>query len=456
MRVYNSVLELIGRTPLVRLQRITNGIAATVLAKLESQNPGGSVKDRIGLQMIEAAEKAGRLQPGSIIVEPTSGNTGIGLALAAILKGYRCLFVMTEKASIERRRYLQALGADIVLTSSAAKPSSPEYYVNLAKRLAQEIPNAVILNQYDNPANPEAHYHTTGPEIWEDTAGKVTHFVAGIGTGGTITGTARFLKEQNPKIQVIGVEPVGSVIKQYKETGRLPEALPYLVEGVGQECIPHVLDLSLIDEILQIPDRDAFLMARRLARQEGIFTGGSSGMNVAAALHIARTLPADAVVVTIIADTGERYLTKVHSEEWLKAHHILDPERLSLRILLDEKTQKGVPLLIAASPDQTVKEALEMMTRYDISEMPIIEDSRIVGRVRDNKLIALVIAHREYLETPIADVMEDPMPSLDVHTPLSQTFSFLQDHSAIVITEYHRPIAVITRHDILPYLAEND
>ncbi len=454
MRIYNSILELIGKTPLIRLNRVSNGIDATVLVKLESRNPGGSVKDRIGLQMIEAAEKAGILKPGSVIVEPTSGNTGIGLALAAILKGYRCVFVMTEKASIERRRYLQALGADIVLTSSAAKPSSPEYYVNVAKRLAKEIPNAVILNQYDNPANPEAHYRTTGPEIWEDTDGKITHFVAGIGTGGTLTGTARFLKEQNPDIQIIGVEPVGSVIKQFKGTGRLPEALPYLVEGVGQECIPQVLDLSLVDDILQIPDRDAFLMARRLARQEGIFTGGSSGMNVVAALQVARALPKDAVVVTVIADTGERYLTKVHSDEWLKAHHIVDPERLTLRILLDDKEQQQLPLLIAVTPDQSVQAALEKMTRYDISEMPVLANDQVVGKLRDNRLIALVIEDRQYLEKPVSEVMEEPMPTLDVHAPLTQAFATLRDQPSLVVTEYHRPIAVVTRHDILPYVAE--
>lgn len=452
MKVARSILELIGRTPLLQLQKVTEGLSATVLAKLEYFNPGGSVKDRIGIRMIEAAEAAGILKPGSIIVEPTSGNTGIGLALAAILKGYRCVFVMTEKASIERRRYLQALGADIILTSSAAKPSSPEYYVNVAKRLAEEIPNAVILNQYDNPANPEAHYRTTGPEIWEDTEGKVTHFVAGIGTGGTISGTARFLKEQNPNITVIGVEPVGSVIKHFKETGRLPEPLPYLVEGVGQECIPKALDLSVIDTIIQVADRDAFLMARKLARQEGIFTGGSSGMNVYAALQIAQSLSADAVVVTIIADTGERYLTKVHSDEWLKAHNILDPDRLTVAILLEDKKQKGIPLLIAAAPDEQVHQVLQKMIEFDISEIPVLDNHTVVGKVRDNRLIALTLENRENMRIPVSHIMEDPMPQIDIHLPLSRVFKIFRDYSAIVITEYGHPIAVVTRHDILPYI----
>ncbi len=330
MKTYSSILELIGKTPLVRLNAITSGIEASVFVKLESLNPGGSVKDRIGIAMLEAAERDGKIAPGALIIEPTSGNTGIGLALAARLKGYRCLFVMTDKASQERVRYLKALGADVLIVSSAARMSSPEYYWNTAHRLANELPNAIMLNQYDNPANPDVHFRTTGPEIWNDTDGTVSHFVAGMGTGGTITGTGRFLKSKNPSIKVIGADPVGSAIKTYKETRRLVEALPYLVEGVGQERIPLNLDVDLVDDIMNISDRESFMTARALARDEGIFCGGSSGMNVAAALRVAKVLPASACVVAIICDTGERYLTKHHSDEWLKEKDLLDDVSCSL------------------------------------------------------------------------------------------------------------------------------
>ena len=283
MKYFNTVTEMIGNTPMVKLNRVIEGTRGTVLAKLESANPGGSVKDRIGIRMIEAAEREGKIKPGGLIIEPTSGNTGIGLVLASIEKGYRCLFVMTDKASVERVRYLKAMGADVLIVSSAAKPSSPEYYYNTAQRLAREIPNALMLNQYDNPANPEAHYYGTGPEMWEQTEGKITHFVAGMGTGGTISGCGRFLKEKSSDIKVIGADPTGSSLKTYKDTGRLVEALPYMIEGVGQERIPGNLHFDYIDEVVNVSDREAFTMARRLAREEGIFCGGSSGMNVVVA-----------------------------------------------------------------------------------------------------------------------------------------------------------------------------
>lgn len=453
MRYYDNILQLIGKTPLVKLQRLTRDVAATVLVKLESRNPGGSVKDRIGIAMIEAAEREGKLRPGMLIIEPTSGNTGIGLALAARLKGYQCLFVMTDKASQERIRYLQALGAEVLIVPSAASPSSPDYYFNVAQRLTEEIPNAIMLNQYDNPANPAIHEQTTGPEIWEDTDGRVTHFVAGIGTGGTITGVARFLKRTNPAIRVIAADPVGSVIKGYKETGRLGQALPYLVEGIGQERIPGNLDVNVIDEVLSISDRESFLTARRLAREEGIFCGGSSGTNVAAALHVARRLPADAVVVTLICDTGERYLTKHHSEEWLRQHHLLDVGDFSLKTVLHGKLSRGrVPAIVSISPTASVQEALHQMQTYELSQLPVVEQHHIVGTVRENRLLKALLEDPGAAQRPVVDFLDGPLPIVDAHTSIQEGIAILRDSPAIVLTEFGRVIGVITRHDVLEYL----
>ena len=454
MKTYDNVLQLIGRTPLVRLNRVNAGIKAPVYVKLESMNPGGSVKDRIGISMIEAAEREGRIKPGDTIVEPTSGNTGIGLAIASRLKGYNCLFVMTDKASKERVRYLKALGADILIVSSAAKSSSPEYYWNTAKRLSEELPNAIMLNQYDNPANPHAHVVSTGPEIWNDTDGKITHFISSIGTGGTITGTARYLKQQNPDIKVIAADPVGSAIKTFKDTGRLVEALPYLVEGVGQERIPGNLDLNLIDEIMNISDKDSFAMARALAREEAIFCGGSSGMIVTAALRVARLLDENAMVVAIVCDTGERYLTKHHSDEWLKENNLFDASAtFMLRDVVSSKQQRGaLPGLVAAQPLTSIHEALDMMTSYELNELPVVDDNNVVGAIRDSKLMAFVIADRKHLETPVQDIMEGAPPVLDSHSDIDEAITILKQESMVVVSEYGKPSGVLTRHDVLAYL----
>lgn len=452
MTYYNNILGLIGNTPLVKLNTLTAGIEATVLLKMESRNPGGSVKDRIGVAMIEAAERDGLLKPGMLIIEPTSGNTGIGLALTARLKGYRCLFVMTDKASGERIKYLKALGADVLIVSSAAKSSSPEYYFNTAQRLASELPNAVMLNQYDFYANPQAHEVGTGPEIWRDTDGKVTHFISGIGTGGTITGTARFLKRQNPGIKVIAADPTGSSIKTFKDTGRLVEALPYLVEGVGQERIPGNLDLSLVDEVMNISDKESFMTARRLALEEGIFCGGSSGMNIAAALRVAKLLPKESVVVVIICDTGERYLSKHHSDEWLKEKDLLDVD-ISLKMAVFGKSvSKNIPAIVSVSPRQTVDEALQLMSSYELSELPVVEADKVVGAVRENKLMAKVIQNREVMTAAISEVMEEPMPVLDANEDVQAGIAKLKEYPAIVVREFGRLIGVLSRHDVLGYL----
>lgn len=453
MKVHSSILGLIGNTPLVKLNALAADIPAQIYVKLESRNPGGSVKDRIGIAMLEAAEKDGKIKPGGLIIEPTSGNTGIGLALAATLKGYSCLFVMTDKASQERVRYLKALGADVLIVSSAAKASSPEYYFNTAQRLAEEIPNAVMLNQYDYYANPAIHEATTGPEIWNDTDGGVTHFIAGIGTGGTITGTARYLKQKNPAIKVLAADPVGSCIKTFKETGRLVEALPYLIEGVGQERIPGNLDIDLIDDIVNINDKEAFTIARRLAREEGIFCGGSSGMNVAAALKVGKNLTENDIVVAIVCDTGERYLTKHHSDEWLKEQHLLDEDRLTVKTALAVKSNtRHIPSLISLSSDATVEQALQLMQTYEISELPIINEDKVVGTVRENKLMSKVISNRDILHSLIADVQEDPMPIIDSHDDIHSAINALKQYHAVLVSDYGKIAGVLSRHDILDFV----
>src|SRR5438477_1120486 len=350
MKYHQSVLELIGNTPLIKLNRLNKGLKPLVLAKMENLNPGFSVKDRIGISMIAAAERDGKLKPGGTIVEATSGNTGIGLAIAASVKGYKCIFVMTDKASVEKSRYLKALGADVVITPVSAKHGTPDHYVSTARRIAAETPNSFYPDQYSHPGNPEAHYRTTGPELWEQTEGRITHFVAGLGTGGTISGTAHFLKEKNPSVRIIGADPYGSVFKTYKETGRTHEATPYLVEGIGQEVVPANVHMRYVDEIINVTDRDSFEMSRQLGRKEGIFCGGSTGTNLAASLKVARDLDESGVVVFIVCDTGEHYLSKHHSDEWLKEKRLLEPRRMTAGLISGTKAAGERPRIISAVP----------------------------------------------------------------------------------------------------------
>jgi cystathionine beta-synthase len=449
MKYYENVLGLVGHTPLVKLNRLTQGIKATMLAKMENLNPGFSVKDRIGRAMIEAAEQDGLLKPGGTIIEATSGNTGIGLAIAAAVKGYRCIFVMTDKASTEKVRYLKALGADVVVTPAAARPGSPDHYVTTAQRIAAETPNSFYPDQYSHPANPLAHYRTTGPEIWEQTDGQITHFVAGLGTGGTISGTGRFLKEKNPAIKVIGADPYGSIFKTYKETGQLVEATPYLVEGIGQQTMPDNVQLKYVDEVINITDRESFDLSRQLGRLEGIFCGGSTGTNLAAALRVARDLDEKAVVVFIVCDTGEHYLTKHHSDEWMKEKRLLEPQKITAGLISETKGQNSPGSLITATPDERVADALAKMNEHDLTQLPVIDDGRSVGSLRENRVLGKVLGRRELLEAAVSEVMDASFPVLDVDAGSAEVIRQLQTSQAVLVEEYGRITGIITRHDVL-------
>lgn len=451
MKYSQNIIGLIGKTPLVKINRLAeaNGIKATILAKMENLNPGYSVKDRIGISMVEAAEREGILKPGGTLIEATSGNTGIGMALAAAVKGYRCIFVMTDKVSVEKIRFLKSLGSDVIICPVAAKVGSPDHYVETAKRIAAETPNSFYPDQYNHPANPAAHYATTGPEIWQDTDGLITHFVSGIGTGGTISGTGRYLKEKNPNIKIIGADPYGSVFKTYKETGQMIEGTPYLVEGIGQNVIPGNADLKIVDEIVNVTDRESFEYSRQLSRIEGIFCGGSTGTNFAGALKVAKDLDENALVVFIVCDTGEHYLSKHHSDEWMKEKLLLEPQKITAGLLCETKGEKSPKKIVFVMPTETVAEALAKMNESDISQLPVLDEGRSVGSLRESRILAKLLDNRDLMSSPVSDVMEKSLPVVDVDSSINDVTRKLHSSPAVLVEEYKRIIGVITRHDVL-------
>lgn len=449
MEYKNSIIEQIGNTPLIKLNRINKGLKPQIFAKLESANPGGSVKDRIGFNMIADAEKRGELKSGGTIIEATSGNTGIGLAITAAVKGYKCVFVVTSKVSHEKINYLKALGAEVIVVSNLAEPDDPEYYVNVAKRLHKEVLNSFFAYQYSNPSNPEIHYKTTGPEIWRQTDGKITHFVSSIGTGGTISGTGSFLKEKNPNIQVIGADPLGSIFKRYKETGEIIKGTPYLVEGIGQDCLPENVHFQYIDKIVNISDKDSFAAARRLTKEEGIFCGGSTGTIVHVVLDIAKNCSKNDVIVFIVCDTGERYLSKVHNEEWLRLNKMLDTEIKTLRDISDRKKTTGIEEIISVKEDDKVKEVLELISKTGYTQIPVLKGKQSIGAIRENHLLSMLVDNPLLYNSLIKDIMEESFPILDAKTDIKQVKEFLKDHLAVLVSDFGLVTDIITRYDLI-------
>lgn len=447
------VADLVGGTPLVKLQHVTEDVACTVLVKLEYLNPGGSAKDRIASRIIDAAEASGQLQPGGTIVEPTSGNTGVGLALVAQQRGYRCIFVVPDKVGEDKIDVLRAYGAEIVVTPTAVAPDSPESYYSVSDRLVAEIPGAFKPNQYDNPNGPLSHYETTGPEIWQDTDGRVTHFVAGIGTGGTITGTGRYLREvSDDAVRIIGVDPEGSVYSG--GTGR-----PYLVEGVGEDIWPGTYDPAVPHEIVAIDDAEAFAMTRRLAREEAILVGGSSGMAVAGALRVAKGLPADAVMVVLLPDGGRGYLSKIFNDTWMRSYGFSDVEESETVADIIAGRDGDMPALVHAHPDDTILDTIQMMTEYDVSQLVVLsaEPPVMMGEVRgavdERSLLDLLFHGTARASDPVGPHTAGMLPLIGIHASVEQARAALAEADALLVTSGGRPHTVLTRHDLIAYLA---
>ncbi len=455
---HKSILETIGNTPMIELQSLASDIKATVLVKVEYFNPGQSVKDRIAIKMIEDAEMEGKIKPGGTIIEGTSGNTGMGLALAAVVKGYKCIFTTTDKQSPEKINLLRALGAEVKVCPTNVEPEDPRSYYSVAKRLSEEIPNSYYPNQYDNPSNAQAHYETTGPEIWKQTEGKVTHYVAGMGTGGTISGTAKYLKEQNPDIKVVGVDSVGSVYLSYFKTRVFDKSQigPYLTEGIGEDIIPGNVDFDLIDEVIQCPDKEAFVTTRALAKQEGLFIGGSCGAALWGALEYARqnNLGENDVVVVILPDSGTRYVSKIYNDDWMRSNGFLDyGNGLNASSIIDSGKKRTSELITVAASD-TLGKAVHLMQSNNISQLPVLNEGKFVGSLSEKNILSRLLQNPEASSDSVASVMDEPLPILPADSGVDKISKSLHQQAGAVLIEIENgEFHILTRSDIISALS---
>ncbi len=453
MKYYNNILETIGNTPLVKINSITKGIPALVLAKVETVNPGNSIKDRMALKMIEDAEKDGCLKPGGTIIEGTSGNTGMGLAIAAVIKGYKCIFTSTDKQSKEKFDALRAFGAEVFVCPTNVAPDDPASYYSVSSRLVNEIPNSWKPNQYDNPSNSVAHYESTGPEIWEQTDGKITHLVVGVGTGGTISGTAKFLKEKNPNIKILGIDTYGSVFKKYKETGVFDdnEIYPYITEGIGEDFLPKNVDFDLIDHFEKVTDKDAAIMTRRIPREEGIFVGNSAGSAMAGVVQMKDMFKEGDVVVVIFHDHGTRYLGKMFNDDWMRDRGFLEEEKKTALDLIKDHIGKH---LVTVSSDTPVSQSILLMNQYNISQLPVLENGEFVGSLNDSHLFGKLLAQPELKDLPVRNVMQKAFPIVNAETTFAQVSKLFQDGVKAVIVKYDRDkYHIITQQDMIKAIA---